>query len=74
MDPPDMIVNGAIASHVKMVKECRGLPGLKMERYEEAFTPRHCALSLVGEPIIYPEINRFLDLLHEKKIVFFLGD
>ena len=33
MDPPELIVNGAIERHVKMVKECRGLPGLKMERF-----------------------------------------
>ena len=25
---------------------------------------RHCALSLVGEPIMYPQINTLIDLLH----------
>jgi tRNA wybutosine-synthesizing protein 1 len=34
--------------------------------------PVHCALSLVGEPIMYPEINRFLRMLHDKKISSFL--
>ena len=33
---------------------------------------KHCALSLVGEPIIYPHINRFIDLLHEREISTFL--
>jgi tRNA wybutosine-synthesizing protein 1 len=34
--------------------------------------PVHCALSLVGEPIMYPEINRFMRMLHEKKISSFM--
>lgn len=34
--------------------------------------PVHCALSLVGEPIMYPEINKFLRLLHDRKISSFL--
>uniref|UniRef100_U3J7S4 Radical SAM core domain-containing protein n=1 Tax=Anas platyrhynchos platyrhynchos TaxID=8840 RepID=U3J7S4_ANAPP len=35
-------------------------------------TAKHCALSLVGEPIMYPEINRFLKLLHQHNISSFL--
>jgi tRNA wybutosine-synthesizing protein 1 len=42
------------------------------ERYKEGLDPRHCALSLVGEPIFYPEINEFVRLLHDKKISSFL--
>jgi tRNA wybutosine-synthesizing protein 1 len=33
---------------------------------------RHCALSLVGEPIMYPHINELIGLLHSKKISTFL--
>jgi hypothetical protein len=33
---------------------------------------RHCALSLVGEPIMYPEINALVDLLHARHISTFL--
>lgn len=40
------------------LQEAKGIPGVKAERLAEAFTVKHCALSLVGEPIIYPEINR----------------
>lgn len=29
-----------------------------------ALALKHCALSLVGEPIMYPHIDRFIDLLH----------
>ncbi|XP_055148925.1 S-adenosyl-L-methionine-dependent tRNA 4-demethylwyosine synthase TYW1B isoform X13 [Symphalangus syndactylus] len=50
----------------------QGVPGVKAERFEEGMTVKHCALSLVGEPIMYPEINRFLKLLHQCKISSFL--
>ena len=35
------------------------------DRVEEAMALRHCALSLVGEPIMYPKIAEFIDLLHQ---------
>eukprot|EP00051_Salpingoeca_urceolata_P020935 m.321305 g.321305 ORF g.321305 m.321305 type:complete len:769 (+) comp19708_c16_seq1:128-2434(+) len=72
MDPPDDIVNGAMENHYDMIKQFRGVPGVDPERFKEGLQIRHCALSLVGEPIMYPEINRFVDLLHERKISSFL--
>jgi len=33
---------------------------------------QHCALSLVGEPIMYPQINKLVNLLHQKRISSFL--
>lgn len=41
-------------------------------RWQEAFIVRHCALSLVGEPIMYPHINKLIRLLHGRKISSFL--
>jgi len=55
-----------------LIKTMRGLPGVLPQRLQEAERIRHCALSLVGEPIIYPHINRFLGLLHENGISSFL--
>lgn len=43
-----------------------------MERLNEGLSPRHCALSLVGEPIMYPEINALVDELHKRRISTFL--
>lgn len=49
-----------------------GVPGVKPERYREGLEVKHCALSLVGEPIMYPEINGFIRLLHSHNISSFL--
>ncbi|XP_006859908.1 PREDICTED: tRNA wybutosine-synthesizing protein 1 homolog [Chrysochloris asiatica] len=72
MDQPDMILQEAIENHQNMIKQFKGVPGVRAERFEEGMSVKHCALSLVGEPIMYPEINRFLVLLHQHKISSFL--
>lgn len=46
--------------------------GVSTERLSEGLSPRHCALSLVGEPIMYPEINTLVDELHRRRISTFL--
>ncbi|KAI3762849.1 hypothetical protein L1987_53291 [Smallanthus sonchifolius] len=72
MDDPLMIVNSAIEEHKKMIKQMKGVPGVTAERLSEGLLPRHCALSLVGEPIMYPEINSLVDELHKRRISTFL--
>ncbi|GJP48014.1 hypothetical protein CLOM_g7255 [Closterium sp. NIES-68] len=72
VDEPEDIVEGALAGHVQMIRQMKGVPGVKPERLAEAMSPRHCALSLVGEPIMYPHINRLLALLHSRRISSFL--
>lgn len=72
MDPPDEIVAEGIELHRRMIRECKGVPGVKKERFEEALNVRHCALSLVGEPIMYPRINELVDELHKRRISTFL--
>ncbi|KAJ4884566.1 S-adenosyl-L-methionine-dependent tRNA 4-demethylwyosine synthase [Raphanus sativus] len=72
MDDPKEIVKGALDLHTKMIKQMKGVPGVTAEKLQEGLTPRHCALSLVGEPIMYPEINALVDELHGKRISTFL--
>lgn len=72
VDPPDMIFSGMLQAHVKKIKMLRGVPGVRAERFQEGMEVRHCALSLVGEPIFYPHINELLGLLHAQHISSFL--
>lgn len=72
VDPPDMIFNGVKEGHYKKIKMMRGVPGVRAERFAEAMRIRHCALSLVGEPIFYPHINEFTAMLHAEHISSFL--
>ncbi|KAF7656138.1 hypothetical protein LDENG_00045850 [Lucifuga dentata] len=72
MDPAEKILEDALEKHQSMIRQFRGVPGVKAERYEEGLAVKHCALSLVGEPIMYPEINTFIRLLHTHSISSFL--
>lgn len=72
MDEPEIIVKEAVRNHLEMIKQLKGVPGVQKERFEEAQTVRHCALSLVGEPIFYPRINELLEILHSRRISTFL--
>lgn len=56
---------------MKMIKSLRGVPGVQPERFQEAQNIQHCALSLVGEPILYPHINDLVRILHEVRAIFF---
>lgn len=72
VDEPEYILENALKGHYSMIKQMRGVPGVIAERFAKAFEVRHCALSLVGEPILYPHINKFVQLLHQKGITSFL--
>ena len=72
VDEPELIFNGAKEGHYQKIKMMRGVPGVRAERFEEAMRIRHCALSLVGEPIFYPHISQFVNLLHAERISSFL--
>ncbi|KAI9761040.1 MAG: hypothetical protein M4579_001303 [Chaenotheca gracillima] len=72
VDPPDMIFEGIKEGHYKKIRMMRGVPGVRAERFSEAFRIKHCALSLVGEPIFYPHINELLSMLHKERISSFL--
>jgi tRNA wybutosine-synthesizing protein 1 len=72
VDPPELIFAGVKAGHYQKIKMMRGVPGVRAERFAEAMRIRHCALSLVGEPIFYPHINEFTAMLHAEHISSFL--
>ncbi|KAI3646504.1 hypothetical protein MP228_009432 [Amoeboaphelidium protococcarum] len=72
IDDPKSVLDGAIDGHYSMIKQLKGVPGVQEDRMKEAFDIRHCALSLVGEPIMYPHINEFVEMLHARRISSFL--
>ncbi|KEG13904.1 putative radical SAM domain protein [Trypanosoma grayi] len=72
VDEPQIIVEGMLSSHKALVSGVRGMPGVTEKGLEEAMNPRHCALSLVGEAVLYPYVNDFLHVLHGKGISTFL--
>ena len=71
-DSAEFLVDAGLAAHRGMIKQMKGVPGVQEDRLTEAMSVKHCALSLVGEPIIYPEISNFVGILHKKHISSFM--
>ena len=71
-DKPSFLLDSALQNHRRMIKILKGAPGVTPERMQQAMKIRHCALSLVGEPIIYPEINTLVQMMHENGISTFM--
>jgi len=72
VDEPKEILEGSIKAYQKLLTGFGGNEKANMEKFEEAKKVRHVALSLTGEPIMYPKINEFIKLCNEKKISTFL--
>jgi tRNA wybutosine-synthesizing protein 1 len=51
VDDAETVYRGALEGHYSKIRMLKGMVGVKGERWEEAKRVRHCALSLVGEPI-----------------------
>ncbi|MDO8634418.1 MAG: 4-demethylwyosine synthase TYW1 [archaeon] len=56
IDEPAEIIKGAIKERQKLLTGLGGLPMLDKERFAEAQLPSHWAISLSGEPTLYPKI------------------
>ncbi|MFC1769399.1 4-demethylwyosine synthase TYW1 [Nanoarchaeota archaeon] len=72
VDDPSLILDGSIKAHHDLLAGLKGYAGVDMEAYNESNDVRHVAISLTGEPIIYPKINEFIEECNNKKISTFL--
>jgi len=71
-DDPEWLVEESLQNHLELVAQASTSALAVPSRVQEARQPRHMALSLVGEPVLYPEIRRFIDTLHKRRISTFL--
>ncbi len=71
-DDPESLLDRSIDAQRRILSGFKGDPTVELERWEESQRPRHVAISLTGEPTLYPKMNRFLELCHERGITTFL--
>ena len=75
VDDPELIVEGSIEAHRESVMGYFGHPRLDdrmRKRIEEAMNPRHAAISLTGEPALYPRLGELIEEYHRRGITTFL--
>ena len=71
-DDPEGLLERSIDAQRRILSGFKGDPDVELARWEQSQTPKHIAISLTGEPTLYPKMNRFLELCHERGITTFL--
>lgn len=72
LDDPRFIVEMAIKEHKRTVSGYRGYPGVDERMWREAMNPKHVAISLSGEPTLYPLLGDLIKEFHRRGLTTFL--
>jgi len=71
-DDPEEIVEGCIKAQLDILSGYKANPKADREKYREALTPRHVAISLTGEPTLYPRLGELIASFHKRGFTTFL--
>ena len=71
-DDPDAVVDASLSLQKKLLSGFGGNDRVRRETFEEAMTPRHVAISLDGEPTLYPYLPELIEAFHDRDITTFL--
>jgi len=72
VDEPDFIIENSMKAHHDLLLGLKGYKNVNKNSYEKSKDIKHVALSLTGEPIIYPKINEAIKEFHKRGISTFL--
>ncbi len=71
-DDPKEIIDKCIEQQRILLSGFGGNKKVNMKKFKEAQNPKHFAISLTGEPTLYPYLKEFIEELHKRKITTFL--
>lgn len=71
-DSPELIVDGMLAAQRSLLTGFGGHASVPKERYERARSPQHVAISLSGEPTLYPHLPELIQEMHRRGLTTFL--
>ena len=71
-DDPKQVLDGCIEAQVEILQGFKGNPNADKEKLDKAMTPQHVAISLSGEPTLYPHLPQFIDEIIGRKMTAFL--
>ncbi|WP_297068688.1 4-demethylwyosine synthase TYW1 [Thermococcus sp.] len=71
-DDPAFIVEESIKAQRKLLVGYKGMPGINMKKFKEAWNPRHAAISLSGEPMLYPYMGDLVEEFHKRGFTTFI--
>lgn len=74
-DDPDGIVDGCLSAQRRILSGYKALAisgRIDRGKYSEALEPRHAAISLDGEPTLYPKLGSLIEAFHKRGFTTFL--
>lgn len=71
-DEPDAIIDGCIEARRKLLTGFKGNSDVDKAKWLEATMPNNAAISLTGEPTLYPELSSLLDAFANRDFTTFL--
>ncbi len=72
IDDPKDIVDGCIEEQKKILQGFGGNEKKNQQHYDEALKPLHFAISLTGEPCLYPKLPELVDEIHSRGMTTFI--
>lgn len=72
VDEPAVIVDGCLAGQKKLLSGFGGFENVDRKKLAEAAQPLHFAISLIGEPTLYPKLPALIDEIHSRGMKTFL--
>ena len=72
VDDPKLIVDESIKAHIEYLQGFKGNKNAVEKRLKEMEKPLHFAISLTGEPTMYPKLPEMIDYLKKKGLTSFL--
>lgn len=71
-DDVEFILEKCIKAQQTLITGFKGDERCNIELWKEAREPKHVAISLAGEPTLYPKLSDFIGLCHKKGMTTFL--
>lgn len=72
VDDPKKIIEDCIKAQRKLLSGFKGNSHVNIKKFEEAQDPKHFAISLSGEPTLYPKLAELIKELRKQKRTSFL--
>ncbi len=71
-DDPGFIVEESIKAQHRLLSGFHGTPGVNKKKLEEAYKPNQVAISLIGEPTLYPHLPELIEEYRKRGFTTFL--
>lgn len=71
-DNPEEVVDGLIQAQKKLLIGFKGFEQVDRKKLQEALEPKHAAISLAGEPTLYPKLGELIEEFHKRDMTTFL--